>query len=43
MQRLTHTIKLNGDVIDYTSTVEFFDTDGKATTTGCATAGGHRL
>ena len=43
MQKLTHTIKLKGDLIDYTSTVEFFDTEGKVTTTGCATAVGHRL
>jgi hypothetical protein len=43
MQKLSHIIRLKGDVIDYTSTVQFFDTDGKVTASGCATAVGHRL
>ena len=42
-QRLTHSIRFNGDAIEFTSTNEIFDTSGTVTTTGCATAVGHRL
>ena len=42
-QRLTHSIRFNRDAIEFTSTNEIFDTSGTVTTTGCATAVGHRL
>jgi len=42
-QRLTHSIRFSGDSIEFTSTNEIFDTSGTVTTTGCATAVGHRL
>jgi hypothetical protein len=42
-QRLTHSIRFNGDAIEFTSKNEIFDTGGTVTTTGCATAVGHRL
>jgi hypothetical protein len=42
-QRLTHSIRFNGDAIEFTSTNEIFNTSGTVTTTGCATAVGHRL
>ena len=42
-QRLTHSIRFNRDAIEFTSTNEIFDTNGTVTTTGCATAIGHRL
>jgi hypothetical protein len=43
IQKLSHEITVNRDEISYKSTVEFFDTGGNTTSTGCATAIGNRL
>jgi hypothetical protein len=42
-QRLTHSIELKGDESSFTTTVQFFDTNGTPVSAGCATAVGHRL
>jgi glucosamine 6-phosphate synthetase-like amidotransferase/phosphosugar isomerase protein len=44
-QRLTQAIEIGGDADEFTSnaTVEFLDTSGNVTSTGCATAVGHRF
>jgi len=42
-QKLTDTIELKGDVLEFTSTNQIFDTNGTVIATGCATAVGHRM